>query len=174
MDVKLKMFQKLGCKLINEGVKMSRTSYRDIKRYRHSKQEVKELLKEIGITGVSLYDQQYYTCSWHDWQSFIKNTFIQQTKYGTDVLDCEDYARFFFALSAWILKVNTGGMAVGPLYLEQTGQQINRHAFNLILAEDFGKITPILFEPMHDTSTLWGGDKTALGGYLFGIDWVNY
>ena len=173
MNTKLKMYQKLGCRLIYEGVKMSRTAYKDIERHQHSRSEIKEFLQGIGITGVSLYDQQYYTCSWSVWQSFIKNTFIQQTKYESDTTDCDKYARFFSALSSWTLKCNTGGFATGPIYFKASGNQVNRHCFNLILTEDFGEIKPILFEPMYDTSNPWNGNKTALGDYLYAIDWYS-
>ena len=169
----LGIFGKLHGTLIREGVVMGRNRYHNTTKSVHTKDEIKAVLLEAGLPAVSLYDQKYYTCSWNVWQDYINNNLIQLTRWLRDSGDCDNFAFLFSALASWILRVNTCGVAVGAIYDKNSGNQVGRHCYNIILAEDFGQIKPILFEPIKDLSTEWKPPKTTLGEWKYAADWFS-
>lgn len=172
-QIQLGMFGELHGTLIREGVKMGRNRFKKIERIEHTKAEIKAVLENAGIPTLSLYDQKYYTCSWSVWQEYIRNNLIQLTKWRRDAGDCDNFAFLFAAMSCWVLRVNTCSVAVGPIFDKNSENQIGRHCFSIILAEDFGEIKPILFEPETDFSTEWKAPKTDLGKWGYKVDWLS-
>jgi hypothetical protein len=165
--------RKLWTTLIETGENNLRTTFNVSSKLVMPKQELIDWLCKNVFAGVSLWDEKFHFENIEFYNSLIPHLWGHRRKYLSDVTDCDNFAFYFSATMASIFGLNSAGIASGVVY-DLNGKQIDRHAFNLILAVDNGVLKPYLFEPMKSMITEWKGQKTKLDSWLYEIQWQEF
>jgi hypothetical protein len=167
--------KQLGVILLQNGNNFIKTAFNVSVKKTLTKNELSVWMGKNVFPGVSLYDEKYLFERIDFWKSFINLFWGWMKKYLADGYDCDNYAYYFSSMAAYLFGLNTAGVSSGTVYKAATGNKIDRHAFNLILAlDENGEVKPYLFESMNNTLTPWIGQKTQLNDWLYEIDWSTY
>ena len=166
--------KQLGATLITNGQDILKGAFKVSPKKILSKSELGTWLKNNTFPGASLWDEKYYFEDISFYNSLIKHYWGFHKKYITDRYDCDNYAFAFSSMVSDIFGINTAGVASGEVYNKDTDKLIDRHAYNLIVAKENGKLKPFLFEPMKNMITEWKGQKTELDVWKYVIQWQEF
>ena len=112
-------------------------------------------LQKVGLANTLIDDQvldfHYYYPKDADWNAIIEYIYTKYEfpPYERSFMDCDDFAKLFWALMSFEFRISTG-FARGIIPLPSDPTQIGGHAFNVIMT-DYGIK---LFEPCPDFP--WG------------------
>ena len=140
---------KFGMSLLDAGIKMVRSAYKDFKPTKVPFSTLNGYLSVLGINpGTNQLDADYFITSWNKWQFINETTTIDRITYITDQFDCDNYAFLYSSLSSLLFGL-TSPVVYGAIYDNQNGKLINYHYFNLIMCDN-GDV--YVYEPMKNMS----------------------
>lgn len=150
MDIKRNLFKKLGNTLITEGEVMLRKAF-GVKPKIIYKSVIIQLLKSKGITKVYGADGRYQYLDIDTVEDIILYDLTDKIKYLAEFFDCDDFADTVSVSFKKIYHVSTVGVAKHIQMVDpDTGEHIEWHRANVIIADDKGELGAYFLEPQTD------------------------
>jgi len=135
-----------------------------------SADEVEKELKKM-CDSISTADSKYKLMTVDDWKKWIEQDWTNSKEYISEHRDCENYAFYFASRVAWLFRVNSAFVAFGDIYSADTGDQVGRHAFNVLFTKDDGLY---LYDPMEGMDDEWTKieDGTIIKDWDYKPTWI--
>jgi len=166
---KLKVYQELGSKLIDEGKEFLRKATL-VNKVTYPKLRIGGTIQHFtGIYPV-LNDEKYYTTNIETWKTIIKNDWVNKRKYVTDTFDCDNFANAFCSYVADIYELNTAGRFTVEL-LDKKGKHVSYHRAVIIVDS---KLECYLLESQNDKIVkLVRGRLPVIDGVQYKVNYID-
>ena len=144
--------RKFATMLDNRAIAFWQMAYPNLNPMKVSRTALETIITaKTGVTKFSRRDRDFYVTEWEKHRNIQKYSGIDKMKWLAEKRDCDNFAYYFASWMAMVFKLNSVNVVRVALHDPKTGEYINHHYCNLILARKNGKATQVYYyEPLND------------------------
>jgi len=111
--------------------------------------ELDKIVRKQMEVSSWFWDGKIYYTDIETWRKIIRDDLIDRISWTSERFDCDNFATLFSSFMALFYGLNGAGVAIGAV-LDNNKSVTGYHAYNVLVAEENGKVKLFVYEPQND------------------------